>query len=156
MKIYTIKQKQFLAIDLQTAWNFFSSPENLVKITPSHLGFDIVYQSGELGKTYAGKIIRYNLGIFPSVKTNWTTEITHVQEPHYFVDEQRFGPYALWHHQHFFKEVAGGIEMLDEVNYAVPFGLIGRMANGLFVARQLNRIFSYRFKMLSEIFPKKT
>lgn len=156
MKIYTIKQKQFLAVDLQTAWNFFSSPENLAKITPSHLGFHIVYQSGEPGKTYAGQIIRYRLGILPGVSTNWTTEITHVQEPHYFVDEQRFGPYALWHHQHFFKEVAGGIEMLDEINYAIPFGLIGRMANVLFVARQLNRIFSYRFKILSQIFPAKT
>ena len=156
MKIYNLKQKQFLPIDIQTAWDFFSSPENLVKITPAEMRFHIVYQSGELHKTYGGKIIRYQLGIFPGLKTNWTTEITHVQEPHYFVDEQRFGPYALWHHRHFFKEVAGGIEMSDEVNYAIPFGFLGRLANGLFVARQLNRIFSYRFNLLKKLFPEKT
>lgn len=83
---------------------------------------------------------------------NWMTEITHVEEPHYFVDEQRFGPYALWHHQHHFKEVDGGIEMTDEINYAIPFGLLGRAANWLFVEREVNRIFNHRFSILEKYF----
>jgi ligand-binding SRPBCC domain-containing protein len=153
MKIYTIKQTQFLPITVREAWDFFSSPKNLTKMTPKEMGFDIVYISGG-EKTYAGQIMRYKLSILKGFKFDWMTEITHVHEPHYFVDEQRFGPYALWHHQHHFKEVAGGIEMTDEVNYAVPFGFIGRLANWLFVARKLNAIFAYRFAILKKYFVK--
>jgi len=140
---------------MEEAWSFFSSPKNLVRITPPEMEFDMIYRSGNGGKTYAGQIIRYKLKIFAGIKSTWTTEITHVQEPFYFIDEQRFGPYALWHHQHFFKAVNGGVEMTDEVNYAVPFGLIGRLANWIFVARELNRIFNYRFTILEKYFPAK-
>lgn len=88
----------------------------------------------------------------PLVKVHWTTEITHVKEPYYFVDEQRFGPYALWHHQHHFREVEGGVEMVDEVNYAIPLGILGRMANWFFVERQVRSIFEYRRKVLAQYF----
>lgn len=152
MKIYTIKQTQFLPIGIKEAWSFFSSPKNLAKITPAKMSFDVTYISGDGNKTYAGQIIRYKLKIFPGIKTSWTTEITHVQEPLYFVDEQRFGPYALWHHQHFFKTVEGGVEMTDEVNYAIPFGFIGRLIHWIFVARELNGIFNYRFEVLKKYF----
>lgn len=153
MKIYTLKRTQFLPIELDEAWNFFSSPANLSKITPEHMGFKILYMSGG-PNMYAGQIIRYMVSGLPGIPMNWTTEITHVEEPHYFVDEQRFGPYALWHHQHHFKEVTGGVEMTDEVNYALPFGMLGRFVHWLFVGRAVNRIFDYRYKVLEQYFSK--
>lgn len=151
MKIYTLKRTQFLPLSLPEAWDFFSSPANLEKITPKHMGFQILYKSGE-GKMYPGQLIRYRVNGIPFVPMHWVTEITHVQEPFYFVDEQRFGPYALWHHQHHFKEVEGGVEMTDEVNYAIPFGPLGRLVNWLFVRREVNAIFNHRYKTLEQFF----
>lgn len=151
MKVYTLIKKQFLPVDMATAWAFFSSPANLARITPSYMGFRILHISG--GKNmFAGQIIRYKLFVFPRVPFFWTTEITHVTEPHYFVDEQRAGPYALWHHQHHFKQVDGGIEMTDEVHYALPFGLLGRFFHAILVRKQLNSIFDYRFSILQSVF----
>src|SRR5688572_221268 len=116
MKIYHFKRIQKLPIDVTTAWAFFSSPLNLTKITPDSMGFTILYNSGK-EKMYAGQIIHYNLQLLPGIKTRWTTEITHVSEENYFIDEQRFGPYAFWHHHHIFRQVPDGIEMVDEINY---------------------------------------
>ena len=118
------------------------------------MGFKIVYMSGG-AKMYPGQIIQYIVHGLPGIPMNWTTEITHVQEPHYFVDEQRFGPYALWHHQHRFVAVNGGVEMTDEVNYAIPMGVLGRLANWLFVERQVNAIFDYRYQVLEKYFKEK-
>jgi ligand-binding SRPBCC domain-containing protein len=154
MNVYNLKRIQQLPISMEEAWEFFSSPRNLGKITPPHMGFDILYLSGE-GPMYPGQIIRYQISVLPGIKVHWVTEITHVAEPRFFVDEQRFGPYALWHHQHHFREIAGGIEMVDEVNYAIPWGILGRIAHALFVERQVNAIFDYRFRVLEEIFSKK-
>lgn len=151
MKIYTLTRKQFLPISLETAWKFFSTPDNLEKITPSHMKFKILYKSGG-DDMYAGQIIRYKVNVLPFLPMNWVTEITHVQAPNYFVDEQRFGPYALWHHQHWFKEVQGGVEMTDVVNYAIPLGLLGQLVNALFVGREVNRIFDHRFTILNDYF----
>ncbi len=153
MKVYNLKTKQFLPISMEEAWDFFSSPENLKDITPSHMKFDIRYISGSK-KMYPGQIITYKLQPVPVIPVSWTTEITHVMEPTYFVDEQRFGPYALWHHQHRFKEVDGGVEMEDEVNYAIPLGILGRIANWLFVGKKVKGIFDYRYKVLEERFKK--
>lgn len=155
MKIYNIRQQQTLPITLDEAWCFFSRPENLAKITPPEMLFHVEYISGNRDDIYAGQIMRYKLGIFPGVKTDWMTVITHVERPVYFVDEQRFGPYALWHHQHWFRAVEGGVEMTDEVNYAIPFGLIGRIANALFVEKELKKIFRFRYDTISNIFGKK-
>lgn len=113
--------------------------------------FKINYVSGG-EKMYPGQLIKYKLYPFAGIPVRWTTEITHVSEPNYFVDEQRFGPYALWHHQHHFNETNNGIEMIDEVNYAIPFGIIGRVANSLFVRNQLRAIFDYRFEVLEKRF----
>ena len=151
MKIYHLKRTQFLPISLSHAWEFFSSPNNLSKITPEHMGFKILYISGG-DKSYAGQIIRYHVSILPGIKTHWVTEITQVKEPDYFIDQQRFGPYALWHHQHHFKEVPGGVEMMDEVNYALSLGLLGRLAHFIFVGREVNRIFDHRYKVLEDYF----
>ena len=153
MKVYTLKRTQFLPISLEEAWDFFSTPRNLKEITPDHMKFDIKYISGG-DRMYAGQLIRYIVYVLPGMPVRWTTEITHVKEPYYFVDEQRFGPYAMWHHQHHFKEVDGGIEMIDEVNYAIPFGWIGQLANWLFVSRKVNAIFDYRFEVLENKFKK--
>lgn len=140
-----------MPITLAEAWEFFSNPRNLAIITPPHMGFRILYISGN-GKMYPGQIIRYRIQAIPGINMHWVTEITHVKEPNYFVDEQRFGPYALWHHQHHFREVEGGVEMTDEVNYALPLGPLGTLAHLLFVKRELNRIFDYRYKKLETLF----
>lgn len=155
MKIYNLKRTQFLPISIQEAWEFFSSPSNLSKITPAHMGFQILYMSGGQ-KMYPGQLIQYVVQGLPGIPMQWTTEITHVHEPYYFVDEQRFGPYSLWHHQHHFKQVQGGMEMTDEVNYAIPLGILGRFAHWLLVGREVNRIFDHRFMVLEKYFNKKT
>ena len=103
-------------------------------------------------RTYTGQIIQYKVSVLPGIKVDWVTEITHVKELHYFIDEQRFGPYAFWHHQHYFREVPGGIEMTDEVNYAIPLGLLGQLAHLIFVGREVNRIFDHRFLVLDKYF----
>jgi ligand-binding SRPBCC domain-containing protein len=154
MKIYILQQTHLLPTSLHEAWAFFSSPENLALITPQEMAFSIEYNPGN-GKMYAGQLIRYTIGIFPGIRTTWLTEITHVHEPDYFIDEQRFGPYTLWHHQHHFKAVAGGVEMTDIVNYAIPFGLLGRLANRLLVERRLNAIFEYRSRAVARYFPNR-
>lgn len=152
MKIYNLRQTQFLPISIDDAWTFFSSPANLARITPKHMSFEIRYISGNRNNMYPGQIMIYKIGILPGIKTDWMTEITHVNEPFYFVDEQRFGPYALWHHQHWFRQVDGGTEMTDEVNYAIPYGFIGRVANSLFVQRELKGVFDYRRQAIELIF----
>lgn len=153
MKIYHLKRIQFLPITLQQAWDFFSAPKNLGLITPTQMNFKVLYMSGG-EKMYAGQIIRYKVAVKPWLVVDWTTEITHVNEPYHFVDDQRSGPYALWHHQHHFKEVDGGVEMTDDLHYAIPFGIFGRLANALFVEREVNAIFDYRFKILKSYFSK--
>jgi ligand-binding SRPBCC domain-containing protein len=154
MKIYTLKRTQILPIDIQQAWNFLSDARNLARITPPYMGFKILYFSGQ-ESLYAGQLIRYQVQGIPGVPMQWVTEITHVNPPYYFVDEQRFGPYAFWHHQHMLKAVDQGVEMTDEVNYALPLGFLGRLAHIIFVKRALTNIFEYRFKKLNEIFPPK-
>ena len=151
MKIYTIGRTQFLPIDLQEAWSFFSSPKNLNVITPPEMNFKILSISGGT-KMHAGQIIKYKVNIFPLVPTTWVTEITHVSEPTSFVDEQIKGPYSLWRHQHHFKEVNGGVEISDTVDYAIPLGILGQLANAIFVSKELDTIFDFRYKKLESIF----
>ncbi|MEN7549857.1 SRPBCC family protein [Rapidithrix thailandica] len=153
MKIYCLKRCQFLPISQEEAWDFFSSPRNLSKITPGYMEFEIKSISGR-EQMYAGQMIHYKLNVLPGIPTRWVTEITHVRELEYFVDEQRIGPYALWNHQHFFKAVEGGVEMRDEVHYALPLGALGQVAHWLFVQREINAIFNYRFEMLESLFSK--
>jgi ligand-binding SRPBCC domain-containing protein len=150
-KVYSLKAVQTIPVTLQQAWDYFSRPANLKDITPAHMGF--VIRSKYHGETmYAGQIIEYTVKPLLGIPLYWMTEITHVQEGKYFVDEQRFGPYSLWHHQHHFKEVEGGVEMTDIVHYKVPFGFLGNVANVLLVKQQLKRIFDYRYKVVEEKF----
>jgi len=153
-KVYSIKTIQKLPISLDEAWDFFSSPKNLKEITPENLGFNIVSQHhGD--KMYPGQIIEYKVSPVLGIPLYWMTEITHVEDNKCFVDEQRFGPYSMWHHQHHFKEVEGGVEMTDIVHYKLPFWFLGDIANTLFVKKQLKGIFDHRFAFVEKRFPKK-
>lgn len=150
--MYTIERIQRIPISLEEAWSFFQNPSNLSKITPSEMGFDILSEVPE--KMYPGLFINYKVSPLFGIKMNWTTEITYVDAPNYFVDEQRVGPYAIWHHEHHFKEIEGGVEMLDRVNYKVPLGLLGKLAHPLIVKPKLEEIFDFRIQRVEEIFGK--
>ena len=150
-KVYSFKTIQQLPISLDVAWDFFSSPANLKKITPADMGFNVVSKyHGE--KMYPGQIIEYKVSPVLGIPLYWMTEITHVQDKEYFVDEQRFGPYSMWHHQHHFKAVDGGVEMTDIVHYKLPLWFLGDIANTLFVKKQLQHIFEYRYKIVEQQF----
>jgi len=150
MKIYQKKTNQRLPISVSEAWNFLSNPGNLKSITPDYMGFKIL--DDHEPKMYAGQIIKYIVTPVLGIPTTWVTEITHVVDQKYFVDEQRFGPYALWHHKHFIKKIPGGVEMTDIVDYKLPFGLLGRIAHPILVKRKLNEIFEYRYQKLIKLF----
>lgn len=150
-KIYTIRSEQKLPVSIHEAWEFFSSPENLSRITPPYMGFRIT-NDRKPGKMYAGQIISYIVRPLAGIPMTWVTEITHVNKPHFFVDEQRFGPYAFWHHQHHFEEIEGGVLMTDIVHYRLPLGPLGMLANAILVKGQLRKIFSYRTRVLTEMF----
>ena len=149
--IYTLTSEQILPISLEKAWEFFTVPTNLDKITPEEMQFEITNNPPE--KTYLGQIITYKIGILPMVKSNWITEITHFEEEKFFVDEQRFGPYAMWHHEHHFKAIENGnVLMTDIVNFKLPFGIFGDLLAGFYVKNKVKFIFESRFKILEKIF----
>jgi ligand-binding SRPBCC domain-containing protein len=150
--MYTLERTQRIPISLEEAWNFFQNPSNLSKITPSEMGFETLSEVPE--KMYPGLFIHYKVSPLFGIKMNWTTEITYVQEPNYFVDEQRVGPYSIWHHEHHFKEIEGGVEMLDRVNYKIPFGVLGKIAHPIVVKSKLEEIFDFRIRAVEEIFGK--
>jgi ligand-binding SRPBCC domain-containing protein len=142
-KVYHLKTIQKIPVSLVEAWDFFSKPKNLSEITPKELDFNIIslYHGEEM---YPGQIIEYKVKPLLGIPVYWMTEITHVEKERYFVDEQRFGPYSLWHHQHHFKAIPGGVEMTDIVHYKIPFGFLGDIAQWLFVKKNLQQIFTYR------------
>lgn len=150
-KIYLLRYEQVLNTSIPEAWKFFSRADNLEKITPSYMRFDITSPVTDK-PIYAGEIITYVIHPVLGIPLRWMTEITHVKEGEYFVDEQREGPYGLWHHQHHFEAVAGGVKMTDIVHYSLPLGILGRIAHALFVRRQLEGIFAYRRKRVQEFF----
>ena len=150
-KVYSLKTVQHIPVSLDKAWDFFSNPANLQTITPQKMGFKIISKH-QGDKMYPGQIIEYTVSPVLNIPLYWMTEITHVEDKKYFVDEQRFGPYDLWHHQHHFKGTATGVEMTDIVHYKLPFWFLGDIAHGLFVKKQLEDIFEYRFKKVVSLF----
>jgi ligand-binding SRPBCC domain-containing protein len=150
VKIYNKTDSIDLPISLSDAWNFFSNPKNLASITPPEMGFTIL--SGAEKPLFAGQIIQYQVTPLFGIKTKWVSEITQVEHQKYFVDVQLYGPYSLWHHKHFFEEIAGGVRVTDDVDYKVPAGLLGQMLHPLIVEPELNKIFNFRRKKLIEIF----
>ena len=151
MKLYTLYHEQKINVSLDEAWEFFSSPENLKKITPPYMGFEIT-SNFKNEKMFAGMIIAYIVKPVLNIPIRWVTEISHVKEKEYFIDEQRFGPYKFWHHLHQFRIEGGELIRVDKVNYALPFGIIGRIVHRLFVRKQVEEIFDYRRKVLEELF----
>jgi len=150
MKLYSIHAKQKLPVSLDEAWKFISDPKNLEVITPKSMGFKTL--SGDEKEMFPGQIIHYKITPLFGISMQWVTEITHVQDKKFFVDEQRFGPYNFWHHKHFLKEIPGGVEMEDIVHYKIPMGILGQLVHPFLVKPKLEEIFAFRQKKLIELF----
>ena len=148
--MYQLKRIQTLPITLEKAWAFFSRPQNLEKITPNYLSFEII--TPHENTIYEGQIIAYQIKPLLGISVEWVTEITHVKELNYFIDEQKIGPYRLWHHEHRFKTVLGGVEVSDTITYKMRYGLVGELIHKIKVKNDLEKIFDYRSAKLIEIF----
>jgi len=153
MSTYTLQHTQKIPVPINKAWDFISSPLNLQLITPPYMGFKVI-SPGLPEKMYPGMMIQYKVSPLLGIPLTWVSEISQVQEFEFFVDEQRVGPYALWHHQHHLAEINGGVLMTDIVNYKPPFGILGNLANSLLIKKQLRAIFEYRRTKLEELFGK--
>ncbi|MFN5295778.1 MAG: SRPBCC family protein [Flavobacteriales bacterium] len=152
MKVYTLERQTVLHTTIDKAWDYFSRPENLNEITPDDMQFRILTDvSGK--KMHAGMIINYRIQPAPFMTFGWTTEISQSVDKRFFVDEQRFGPYAFWHHQHHFEDKGTHVLMTDIVNYAMPLGILGRIAHAVWVKNKLKGIFDYRTHVIDRIFP---
>lgn len=149
--MHRLTAKQWLPIPLNEAWDFFSVPGNLNKITPDDMSFEIISGAGE--RTYAGQLIRYKIRPMFNIPLKWVTEITQCEHQKYFIDEQRFGPYKFWHHQHHFEEHEGGTMMSDILHYGLPGGALGDLLGGPIVHPKVKGIFSFREQQLSKLFP---
>jgi ligand-binding SRPBCC domain-containing protein len=148
--MYYLKYSQKLPLTLEACWNFFSSPANLRTLTPDYLNFKITSLESEI--MYAGQIIVYDIHPILNLPIEWVTEISHVEKPYYFIDEQRFGPYKFWHHEHHFKPIVSGIEMMDIIYYQLPFGILGQALHAIKIKRDLENIFAYRRAKLEKLF----
>lgn len=151
--MYKLHYKLQLPINLEEAWEFFSSPSNLAKITPTDLNFQIIHHH-ESKKMYAGQLISYTIQPLWKIKLEWVTEIIAVEKPLYFIDEQKFGPYSLWHHEHWFRSIPGGVQMEDLVYYKMPFGILGKAIHYVKVQKDLENIFAHRKEVLEKTFGK--
>lgn len=152
-KVYSVFSKQTVPVSLEEVWAFFSDAKNLAAVTPPHLNLKVTNEVFG-GTLYPGQVMTYKVKPLLGIPISWMTEITHVEQMKYFVDEQRKGPYKLWHHQHHFKAINGGVEMTDLVHYRLPLGVLGSIANGLLVKNELKKIFAYRYQKVIELFGK--
>lgn len=152
MKTYRIEFEQQINCRLDDCWEYFSNPVNLQKITPDDLKFKII--SGAENRIYAGQLICYKIKLFGIFTLDWVTEITNVKDKEYFIDEQRFGPYKLWHHHHIFEQTQDGVLMKDVIHYGLYFGFVGRLANILFVRNKLKKIFDFRRTTIDSLWKK--
>lgn len=151
MGFYQLYREQKINASIDEVWDFISSPQNLKKITPNYMGFDITTKNLP-EKMYPGMIISYKVSPLLGIKTNWVTEITQIREKEYFVDEQRVGPYNVWHHQHILEPLENAVLMKDIVSYKPPFGFLGSAANFLIIRKKLNEIFDYRTQVIEKRF----
>lgn len=148
--IYQLNRRQVVPATLEEVWSFFSDPRNLNQITPPDLDFEILFGGEE--KMYPGQLMAYKIKLLPLIKTRWLTEITQFREPYYFADQQQYGPYTFWNHEHHFQVVDGGVEMIDLVTYQLPFGPLGDLVHKLWVGPRLERIFNFRAVKVSQLF----
>ena len=152
--IHRLIREQHVAGQPEAIWDFFAAPGNLDLITPASLSFRII---GDVSlRMYEGQMIEYRIGVLPGVTTRWLTEITHVRPGEYFVDEQRIGPYKVWHHEHHFHPATNGtgLRMIDQITYEVGWGPVGDLLHAIWIRRQLATIFDFRARKISELFPK--
>ena len=141
--IYQLERTETVSLSVEACWRFFSNPRNLEKITPPTLNFRIKRRLPE--EIYPGLLIEYRVSPLLGIPVTWLTEIVQVEAPHFFADEQRVGPYRLWHHEHFFRALPeGGTEVRDLVTYVPPWGPLGALLNRIVIRAQLERIFAYR------------
>ena len=148
--IHRLYRQQIVSASLDEVWAYFATPQNLNEMTPDDMKFEIVH--GGEGKMSQGQIIEYRVQFMPLVKSLWLTEITHVKEGSYFVDEQRIGPYRMWHHEHSFEALQGGTQITDQVTYMMPFGFLGEIVHAVWVDRRLKGIFDFRKKKVKQLF----
>jgi ligand-binding SRPBCC domain-containing protein len=153
MGFYQYKTTQLINGSEDEVWDFISSPANLREITPDYMGFDITTPDLP-GKMYKGIIISYKVRPLLGIPVTWVTEITEISEKRFFIDQQRIGPYAFWHHQHFIEPSGSSTLMTDIVSYKPPFGLLGSVANYLIISNKIREIFEYRKHALEIRFPK--
>jgi len=151
--LYQKKTQQLIPATLDEVWAFIASPRNLAKITPTYMNFRVTNEP-IAEHMYPGQIIAYKVSPVAGLPLRWVTEITHVEEKKYFVDEQRQGPYKMWHHEHHIEAAPGGVLMQDIVSYALPLGPLGTLAHSLFVRRQLDEIFDFRHRAIEQQFGK--
>jgi ligand-binding SRPBCC domain-containing protein len=152
MSLHSLRRVQLLPISIQEAWDFFTSPLNLSVITPPEMNFKILSSFKPSDKVYEEMLINYFVSPLFHIPLQWQTEITKVESLKFFIDEQRKGPFAVWHHEHYFKPLNDGVEMTDVVNWKVPFGFLGDIVNSIVVKRKVEEIFSFREKKLKELF----
>ncbi len=150
MKLYKLEDKTLINTSMEHCWDFFSNPKNLPIITPEYLSFNIKNELPE--RMYEGLIIEYTVNPIMKVPLTWISEITFMKKPFYFVDEQRFGPYKFWHHQHYFENSSNGIIMKDIVYYSLHFSFIGKLVHSLIVRKKLEHIFQYRKNIIDNLF----
>ncbi|PQJ29517.1 SRPBCC family protein [Rubritalea profundi] len=148
--MYHLHRKQQLHCSLDDAWDFFSNPRNLDKLTPSSVGFKITHCKSDV--MHVGQMIGYRIKIAPMIWVKWLSEITLVEDKKRFIDDQRIGPYKVWHHTHQFEENAEGVLMTDDILYALPYGPLGAIAHTLHVKKKLQHIFDERRRLTEELF----
>jgi ligand-binding SRPBCC domain-containing protein len=149
--MYRIKYIQKIPLSLEECWDFFSTPANLKILTPKHLGFEIKNPE-DMRKMYAGQVISYTIYPLYGIPVEWVSEITHVEENSYFIDQQRFGPYKYWHHEHRFNAIPNGVEMVDIISYKMPFGFLGKALHYLKIKHDVEEIFTFRRAVLEKLY----
>ncbi len=152
MKTYKLTGTIKLPISIEEAWDFFSNPNNLGKIMPTEMNFQVI--EGASLPLYEGQIIQYTVTPLPLLTTTWISEINHINKPHFFVDTQLEGPYKLWHHKHFLETTPTGTKITDIVHYQVPFGILGRLLHPIIIKPKLDKIFKYRNHQINTLFSK--
>ena len=148
--IHYLHREQVIPTSIELVWKYFSDPKNLNPITPPDMNFEIV--AGGDVEMYEGQIIEYRVEFLRGVKSLWLTEIAHVRDFQYFVDEQRLGPYRFWYHEHHFEKIASGVKMTDHVTYVPPYGVLGDLVNAMWIHHKLDRIFDFRSQKINGLF----
>lgn len=150
MIVHRIERRQRLHRPLEEVFAFFAQAHNLERITPPWLRFELRRDRPiQMG---VGTVIDYRLHVH-GVPVRWRSRIEEWEPGRGFVDRQLRGPYRLWHHRHWFEAEGDDTVVGDRVDYALPLGWIGEIAHGLFVRRDLERIFDFRHRAVAAQLP---